>query len=151
MTDRARTATGGQFQIFTDTTTANYRWRLLSGNNREVGRSASTWPTVGACVDALAVLRAELDRVTTKVRRAVADMRWEWQVMLDGAAAAVSSKTVDRAIRCELAVDQFLVLAASATLRSEILVVGGRRRHATVGLLLPSVPDGDVFPSARAV
>jgi hypothetical protein len=89
-------------------------WRLLSSNNRDLGRAAITFPDVPSCqlmIRRLQLLVAEAATVQLRAGR----VDWSWRVRLDGADVAVSSRTYQRRIQAESACAIFLSLVPDAT------------------------------------
>lgn len=123
------TAPVAHIQLFTDSA-GRINWRLLSGNNRESGRGATGMPDEAACLASITHLRDRLAAATARVRRADAH-RWRWELSVGGSTLAASARTFDRAIRCELAVAQFVGHFREAQLRPGVLVLGTRRFERT--------------------
>ncbi|HEY3088481.1 MAG TPA: hypothetical protein VGJ59_10515 [Jatrophihabitantaceae bacterium] len=115
------------FQIFAASASAPLRWRVLSGNNRELGRSFETFPDTEACRQAIGDLRLALDLLLPQVRREGRD-RWLWELRrADGAVLVVAAHPFDRQVRCRKAVDQFLLDARLAPVAESVLVTAARR------------------------
>ena len=96
-------------------------WILVSPNNRPLGRSAVRHDTYPACHAALTVVRAELGRSESAV--AVEETgQWNWQVTLDGAPVAVSSRSYLRIRECNYNLTRFLDAVPEA-----VIVEGARR------------------------
>jgi hypothetical protein len=90
-------------------------WRLLAANNRDVARSATTYPDLDACLGAVADLQARIgDAVAVAARAGRSD--WSWRLRIDGDDVAVSSRTYQRRLQCEAAWALFVVLVRDATL-----------------------------------
>jgi hypothetical protein len=88
-------------------------WRLLSSNNRDLGRAPVTFPDVPACqlmVRRLQSLVAEAATVQLRAGR----VDWSWRVRLAGVDVAVSSRTYQRRIQAESACAVFLSLVPDA-------------------------------------
>jgi hypothetical protein len=118
---------GTYFQIFAASASAPLRWRVLSGNNRELGRSFETFPDTEACRQAIGDLRLALDVLLPQVRREGRD-RWLWELRrADGAVLVVAAHPFDRQVRCRRAVDQFLLDARLAPVAESVLVTAARR------------------------
>jgi hypothetical protein len=118
---------GTYFQIFAASSSAPLRWRVLSGNNRELGRGFETYPDAEACRRAIGDLRSALDFLLPQVRREGRD-RWIWELhRADGAVLVVAAHPFDRQVRCRKAVDQFLLDARLAPVAESVLVTAARR------------------------
>jgi len=117
---------GTYFQIFAASASAPLRWRALSGNNRELGRSFETYPDAEACRQAIVDLRSALDVLQPQVRREGRD-RWIWELHRDGAVLVVAAHPFDRQVRCRKAVDQFLLDARLAPVAQSVMVTAARR------------------------
>ena len=115
-----------QFQLFTLARSEPIRWRLLSGNNRESGRSAVTFVDEDEALAGIDLLRARASDLAAAVRRFDAH-RWTWVIRLDGAPVAGTSHTFDRSIRCEQAAARFIASLPMAGVRSGLLISAARR------------------------
>jgi hypothetical protein len=90
-------------------------WRLLAANNRDVARSATTYPDLATCLRAVVDLQARIeDTVAVAARSGRAD--WSWRLRVDGQDVAVSSRTYQRRLQCEAACSLFVSLVHDATL-----------------------------------
>jgi hypothetical protein len=85
-----------------------YSWRLLSGNNRELGRGACAYQTEIGCRAAVTRIqvRSELCTSTVGVRPAG---QWWWQLELDGERMAVAGRGYQRQRECRYNLEQFMV------------------------------------------
>jgi hypothetical protein len=89
-------------------------WRLLSRNNRELGRSPDRYRSTQACVAAVERLRSvagEASRVLSVDDR---DGRWCWRLMADGVPVAVSSRSYHRQRECLYSLDHFMTAVTQA-------------------------------------
>jgi hypothetical protein len=102
-------------------------WRLLSGNNRDLGRAAGSFPDVDACVAAVHRLRAALSTSTVSVTSPDGRSRWTWRVAVDAVEVAVSSRMYQRRVQAEAAYAVFLTLAADAPVTEAVRLVGANR------------------------
>src|SRR5262249_61998750 len=59
-------------------------WRLTSGNNHELGRSAALYPDLAACQDAVRLLQRGIDQVATVVSVDSLTARWRGRGELAG-------------------------------------------------------------------
>lgn len=127
MTSRAAgSGAAGHVQLFTRTADAPVRWRLLSGNNRETGRGAETFPDVETCRVGIKDLQTTIDELDASVRRTSANA-WVWQLLLEGRTVAVSGRSFDRQIRCEQGLAHFLQHIRDAEIGSTLMVSDARR------------------------
>lgn len=88
-------------------------WRLLGGNNRELGRSAQVFGGLEAChLSALDVQQ----RVSLAIPelRSEASGRWTWLLRLDGEPAAVAGRAYLRLRECQYNLAQFIAFAPAA-------------------------------------
>lgn len=92
---------------------ARVGWRLLSSNNRDLGRSALAFPDMRTCQLMVRRLQLMIDKVAVVQLRA-GRVDWSWRVRLDGADVAVSSRTYQRRIQAESACAVFLGLVPEA-------------------------------------
>lgn len=97
-------------------------WRLLSNNNRDLGRAGAIFPDVDSCVAAVERLRRVGDRaVPLAMRDGRAD--WTWRVQVDQVPVAVSSRPYHRRIQAEYACTEFLRLVPGAEVRNALRFV----------------------------
>jgi hypothetical protein len=102
-------------------------WRLLSGNNRDLGRAAESFPDVAACLTAIERLRIALASPAVTVSSPDGRSRWTWRVAVDSVDGAVSSRVYQRRVQAEAACAVFLALAADAPVTGEVRLVGSGR------------------------
>ncbi len=126
-----------RFQLHTWGREGVVNWRLLGGNNRDLGRGFEPFPDAEACRLGIKNLLARLDQTETSLLRTEAS-RWEWRLRQDGQVVARSGHTFDRRTRCEQASLLFLSLAPLAETTEATSVA--RVHHASV-----VVPRGRPF------
>jgi hypothetical protein len=102
------------------------QWRLLSGNNREAGRSAIDYPDAETCYAAIIDLQHHLDALEGDVRRMPNNL-WSWQLAKDDTVLVTSGRDYDRMVRCRNAMSTFLRGMAEATISRSVLVSSARR------------------------
>lgn len=119
-------------QLFAGAPDGPVRWRMLSGNNREVGRSAGGYPDETACRQALAAEQQTVGALVPRLRR-TDPHRWRWELHRDGVPVALAGHSYDRQVRCELALAQFLAHFPCARPRVGV-VISGTRRWGSVAL-----------------
>lgn len=73
-------------------------WRLLGSNHRELARSALVFPDAAAAGQGVALVQSAAGRATAGVETLRG--RWAWQLSIDGAAVAVSSRLYQRSRDC---------------------------------------------------
>ena len=119
-------ASGCRVQLFAPTAMDPVRWRLLSSNNREIGRGAESYPDAESCRLAVKELQANLDALRPLVRRADANS-WIWQLLLAGRLVALSAHGYDRQIRCARGVSQFRAELGAALVLPDLMTSHARR------------------------
>jgi hypothetical protein len=114
-------------QLFANTPSSPVRWRLLSGNNREIGRSVDEFADAETCRLAIKDLQNALDELTSSVRRTVSN-EWTWELTRGTAPVAVSGpRGFDRMIRCKQGLSSFLLLVPDADIGTTSMVSHARR------------------------
>jgi len=113
-------------QLFSTSVHAPVRWRLLSGNNRDMGRSADEFDDAESCRVALKQLQEDAAHLVPRVRR-LTPSSWHWEITLDDVAIAGSGHPFDRLIRCEQGMTQFLTHFATAPIGATLMVSESRR------------------------
>ncbi|HJQ43047.1 MAG TPA: hypothetical protein VJ831_08180 [Jatrophihabitantaceae bacterium] len=119
-------ATGCHVQLFASTPAAALRWRLLSGNNREIGRGAEFFPDAESCRIAVKDLQTALDDLVPAVRRE-SGHAWVWQLSFGDRVVATSAHGYDRLIRCERGMSQFRVEMRTARVGDVVMISQTRR------------------------
>ena len=105
-------------------------WRLLSGNNRDLGHAARVFADAAACLAEVDRLRLALLRATVSVSSSDGRARWIWRVAVDAVDAAVASRVYQRRVQAEAACAVFLNLAGAASVAGVVRVAGtGRSGH----------------------
>ncbi len=85
-------------------------WRLVGANNREVARSAQTFPTFHECYQAARQVQHRLDVAAMTVRHDDVLNLWAWRAEIDGIAVATSGRMYQRHRECQSNAAQFLEL-----------------------------------------
>jgi hypothetical protein len=104
------------------------RWRLLGGNNWELGRSAAGYRGTEACLVAVRQLQLGVaDLVGRTVR--ITPGKWAW-VLRDASNAPIANgRSFDRLIRCQQAMAQFVALIVDARINPTVTEPPSRRRR----------------------
>src|SRR5262245_44832123 len=97
-----------------------FSWRLVGANNRELGRDAGTHPDLRSCREAVAELRAGIDR-TDWAMAADASGAWAWRMTLDDRVVANAGRSYQRQRECLFNLKQF-VAAVPVAVVTESLV-----------------------------
>lgn len=114
------------FQLYRTSPHGPVRWRLLGGNNRQLGRSALDHEDVPDCLAALGNLVSALSELSGRVDRQPPNL-WVWRLAHDGREVAVSAHPYDRQIRSQHGMTQFLARAAVARIDAAVMVTATRR------------------------
>jgi hypothetical protein len=85
------------------------RWRLLSANNRQLGRGAPTYPDVTAARRAVRLLAARLGDAEPDVHFRDRAAGWVWSLRVGNELAAVSGRGYERSALAGQALELFLV------------------------------------------
>lgn len=81
-------------------------WRLLGGNNRELGRSAQVH-SARTILDEIDRVQSAADRLSIVVSKSQTG-KWYWAASGDGRRLAMSSRTYGRQRECRYNAEQFL-------------------------------------------
>jgi uncharacterized protein YegP (UPF0339 family) len=73
-----------------------YAWRLMASNNRRLARSVSSFASRLVAVDAITLLRSQLDSVQPNVLTDPRNGSWGWRAELDGVAVAACPHWYER-------------------------------------------------------
>jgi hypothetical protein len=90
-----------------------FSWRLLSGNNREIGRGASAYGTELGCLSAITRIQVRAEYCVPLVG-ARPTGQWWWQLELDGERMAVAGRAYQRQRECRYNLGQFLLALPAA-------------------------------------
>ncbi|MEU9340070.1 hypothetical protein AB0D74_02440 [Streptomyces sp. NPDC048278] len=119
-------------------------WRLVSANNRELGRCTRSFEDLVACEATVVRLRERVTEVRALFVMADAPGAWTWRIELDGRDVATAGRSYQRQRECQYNVKLFLAAVPVAQL-GEGLVSRPRLR----GLHLPG-PARSARPEAEA-
>lgn len=117
---------GCHILLYTTTQGAPVRWRLLSANNREIGRGLLDYPDPETSRIAIRELQRDVVLLDQRIRR-IEPNRWLWEVYQARVPVAMSGRPFDRLIRCEQAVDRFVGQFANATVSGTVIYTAARR------------------------
>jgi hypothetical protein len=132
------------FQLYTPASSSEVWWRLLSANNRDLGRSLLSYPDTETCIVALQGVIVALDALRPLVRRSSAT-DWRWQLCDDDSAIITAAHGYDRQVRCEEAARKFLQHAAVAVISSTLVMAGRRRWTGASGVLQPRIIESSAL------
>jgi hypothetical protein len=113
---------GMHYQLYRQGVDGPVRWRLLSANNRDMGRGANSYLDEEACVLGIKVLMADIGRLAATLHRAP-DNRWAFRLMSGDQVMVTSAHAFDRRNRCEVAAARFVELAPGAELRPGVALL----------------------------
>jgi|GEM_PF-1932068 len=123
------------FQVYAGLSGHPVRWRLLSGNNRDGGRSARSFADVESCLVNIKEILAQVDVLEPAIVPAADGRGWRWRLNLDGAPMVLAPHAFDRRVRCSEACARFVHLAPVAHVRPGLVRL---------------VSDGSAAPDSRA-
>lgn len=89
-------------------------WRLLSGNNRQLGRCAGVFDDIPSAREAAKSLQQGLDACEQIIVRLAVPPRWAWSIMHGGSVAAVSGRSYESERAAVRGLDLFVTGAAVA-------------------------------------
>jgi hypothetical protein len=106
-------------------------WRLLSGNNRELGRSAMAFADLESAVAAVMMVRGGVRHLESRIVQDSRPTQWSWLMDLDDETTARSSRAYQRLRECHYSLAGFLEsLPRALVLADPSRVVHQRRLHA---------------------
>ncbi len=116
------------FQLYATDLGGPVNWRLLSRNNRDLGRSVAPFADEDACLAAIADLIQRIGEHQVVVRPD-GSHRWAWRLRdrTTDALVAVAGHPFDRQVRCQQGWVQFYDATHHATISPGLLVIGARR------------------------
>jgi hypothetical protein len=113
-------------QLFAQTSQGPVRWRLLSGNNRELGRGLGLFADEEECRVAVKQLQCEMGGLLSRVRPTPPN-QWIWELRRAGVPIATSGHPFDRLVRCERGLAQFVDRMADAPITATVMLSDARR------------------------
>jgi hypothetical protein len=126
-------ASGAHFQLFAQDERSAIYWRLLSGNNRELGRGALPHTDLETCLLAIKQLLDAIDELSPDIRRKDGHL-WQWSLLADAEVVVTSSHAYDRRIRCVQAMEHFRLQVRDARPGDTVMFTSARRwMHAAAG------------------
>jgi hypothetical protein len=146
---------GLHFHLYSSPTSGGVRWRLLGGNNRELGRGLLAYPDAEQCRAGLARTILELPSLVPAVMR-VDHSHWGWRLRSGSLEIVGSGHPFDRRPRCEEACTRFVEMAPHASVRDVLTVMpyGSRSMRPSVLRSLPATvvggPDDQRWPDVHA-
>jgi hypothetical protein len=111
---------------YATTPDAPVRWRLLSANNREIGRGLVDYPDAESSCIAIKELQRDVAILEPRIKR-VEPNRWVWEVYQGRVLVAMAGRTFDRLIRCEQSVERFVGQLGDATVTATVVYTATRR------------------------
>jgi hypothetical protein len=119
-------------------------WRLVGANNREVARSARTFPTFHECYQAARQVQRRLDGAALTVRHDDVLNLWAWRAEIDGIAVATSGRMYQRHRECQSNATQFFELMPLAATAYDSTTVPAIDSEAAISLReqSPYITDG---------
>ena len=109
-------------------------WRLAGGNNRELGRSVTTFSSYPDCRDAAENIRKEVDRLATDLMTDPASGRWGWRAELDDEPVANCQRWFDRERTCRTSLAKFLESLPTAEFAADVAPLRDRSNPDAVRL-----------------
>lgn len=121
--DPARPA---HIQLFARGPGESVQWRLLSGNNRELGRGVNHCPDTARCLAGVSQLRSRFTEARGCIRRSARGV-WSWELELDGLPVATSGHDFARLIRCQQGLARFAASFPTAPVGTTAVDTSARR------------------------
>ena len=128
-------------QLFAQDESSPLRWRLLSGNNRELGRGTERFDSLESCHLGIKQLQCAMPELDCTVHRAESST-WIWRVCRDGEVVISSGHQYDRLIRCNQGLAHFLEKFLEAQIGSGVMFSRARRWQ-TASTQLPAAAMRD--------
>jgi uncharacterized protein YegP (UPF0339 family) len=120
------TGTGAHFQMFRAGRPPMVRWRLLSGNNRDMAHGSEHFADEESCRRGIAGFVASISQAHPVIKR---DDQgdWIWVLMVAGVPVANAGHSYDRQIRCARALSKVMRDAPTATISDQLVISDHRR------------------------
>jgi uncharacterized protein YegP (UPF0339 family) len=121
------------YQMFSAEGASAVRWRLLSGNNRDMGRGVAVYRDSDACREGIREVLKRLDELEP-LFVPEPNNSWRWFLRYKGEPVVASGHSYDRKVRCREGHSQFIRHAPSAQFREGIVASSARRWTSVVDL-----------------
>jgi uncharacterized protein YegP (UPF0339 family) len=108
------TVPSGRFEVY-QARAGQVAWRLLSNNNRDLGRAPATFATEPECLAAIAHLRLHVAEATSIVYRADPG-NWSWRLRHDDTDLAMSARLYQRHLQATAVCALFVEMVPDAEL-----------------------------------
>lgn len=115
-----------RFQCFR-TNQQQVRWRLLGGNNRVLGVSATTFPDHGAALNEIHRITTHIDDLRFDIEHVHSGLWW-WSLRLNGARVASSARGFARRVDAAVSYRRFRQRAPEAETDPTLVVFQSGRR-----------------------
>ena len=125
-------ASRSHIQLYAFDDQSPVRWRVLSGNNRELGRGSGEFADRESCVLGIKHLQNVITQLDVGIRRAPTGATWVWELSLGGVSVANSGHSYDRLIRCRQSFAHFVAQLIVCEVRGGLMLTHSRRRGAPV-------------------
>jgi hypothetical protein len=117
---------GFHFQLYAPELGPAVKWRLLSGNNRDMGRGVLAYPDAAQCLRGIAEMLRDLDQFEP-IFVPENNNSWRWFLRHEGNSVVSSGHAYDRKVRCKEGHAQFLRFARGAQIRNDVVASAARR------------------------
>jgi len=97
-----------------------YAWRLVGANNRELGRSVTTFPSYPECRDAATNVQKQIDHLSPCLLTDAASGRWTWRADIAGEPVASCQRWFDRERTCRASLGNFIDSIAAAEFAPDV-------------------------------
>ncbi len=104
-----------------------YSWRLITANNRDLGRGVASFVSYQLARRAVEQLRLAVRRLVQHSTNDPATGRWGWRFDLDGVPVAASGRWYERDHDARLGAARFLALIPDAELTEGVVTRSDRR------------------------
>ncbi len=95
-------------------------WRLVGANNRELGRSAATYPDLASCREAIAFAREHIDESEGLLANASDTGLWIWRLNIGHRWIAAAGRSYLRRRECQYNLAQFIAEVPTAVLSADV-------------------------------
>jgi|GEM_PF-2122832 len=113
-------------------------WRVLTANNRDVGRCQNLFNDHESSVSDFLNFKANVQRLEPVISHAQAGLEWTWVLLLDEKPVARSSRGYERLRECHYSLTQFLnAVPVAVVVDDPAHMVRQRREHAIPGTFEP--------------
>lgn len=102
---------------------AEFGWRLIGGNNRELARGAQSFETYALMVDFVQQLRNGVDGLLWPIHNDARSGKWQWRAEEDGVVVMTGGRSYERERDCRDSIHTVRIVLPDVTVSPGVTVL----------------------------